>query len=395
LKDDNAVWDFFTHHPEATRQFSILFSDLGTPYTFRHMNGFSSHTLKLVNRKGTQHWVKWHFIAEAGIKNFTSAEATKMAGEDPDFARRDLFNHIASGKEAVWTLYFQIIDYEDGYKYKYNIFDVTKTIDERDYPLIEVGKLALNRNPTNFFAEIEQAAFSPSHMVPGIEPSPDKMLQGRLFSYPDTHRHRLGPNNLQIPINRPYRTKFGGNHQRDGFMTVTDNGGSSPNYEQNSYGPPTEDPSYRIASYGISGQVDRYPAVVNSEDDDYRQTGEMYRSWSNTDRQHLIENIAGSLGKANKEIQKRAVKMFWKCDEEYGRRLAKALNLHFDEYGHHDHDDHDNDHDDHEHHEHHDDHDNDHDDHEHHEHHEHGWKDDEEDKKKRTVTLPLPVNAKI
>ena len=162
------VWDFMSYHPESTHQFTILFSDRGTPNGYRHMNGYSSHTLKLVNINGKQYWSKWHFKTDSGIKNFTNEEASKLAGEDPNYATRDLFNHIDKGGVASWTLYFQIIPYEDAFTYRYNIFDVTKVIPHKDYPLIKIGRLVLDRNPTNYFAEVEQSAFSPSHMVPGI-----------------------------------------------------------------------------------------------------------------------------------------------------------------------------------------------------------------------------------
>jgi len=222
-------------------------------------------------------------------------------------------------------LYLQIIPFEDAEKYKFNIFDVTKVISHKDYPLIKVGKLVLDRNPTNYFAETEQSAFSPSHMVPGIEPSPDKMLQGRLFSYPDTHRHRLGPNYLQIPINRPLKSKLQ-NHQRDGFMTVTDNGGASPNYEPNSFGGPHEDPSEAIAPYNVSGTVARTKVKIARPEDDFVQPGFLYREvMTEEDRKHLISNMTGHLKDAFPEIQKKVVALFAKCDADYGKRLAEAL----------------------------------------------------------------------
>lgn len=230
------MWDFISLRPETTHQVTILFSDRGIPLSYRFMNGYSSHTLKLVNSGGKAYWCKWHFKTDAGVRNLSQADADRIAGTDPDHATRDLFEHIASGNEATWSVFVQVMEYEDAYKYRFNPFDVTKVWPHADYPLIPVGKLILNRNPDNYFAEIEQIAFSPSHMVPGIEPSPDKMLQARLFSYPDTHRHRLGPNYHQIPVNAsgsPVR-----NYQRDGLMTVNGNQTGAPNYFPNSFNGP-------------------------------------------------------------------------------------------------------------------------------------------------------------
>lgn len=189
------------------------------------MNGYGSHTYKWVNEAGEQFWIKLHFKTKSGVKNFTLEEANKLKSEDPDYATRDLFEHIQKGNSAEWQFNVQIMPFEDGFKYKWNIFDVTKVWPHSDYPLIPVGKLILNRNPENYFADVEQSAFCPAHMVPGIEPSLDKMLQGRLFSYTDTHRHRLGGNYDQIPVNCPYRTRVS-NAQRDGWSVVNGNQGT-------------------------------------------------------------------------------------------------------------------------------------------------------------------------
>ena len=219
-----AAWDFWSLTPESTHQVTILMSDRGTPDGFRHMNGYSSHTFRWTNKNGEAYWVKLHFKTKSGIKNFTWDEAAQRYS-DPDYATRDLVEHIDQGKTAEWDLYIQAIPEMDGYKYRWNIFDVTKVVPHGDYPLIPVGTLVLNKNVTNYFQETEQSAFTPSNLVPGMQPSMDKMLQGRLFSYPDTHRHRLGGNYEQIPINCPYRAKVHNNH-RDGFMRVDGNGGN-------------------------------------------------------------------------------------------------------------------------------------------------------------------------
>ena len=300
LKDANMFWDFLSQVPESSHQVTILFSDRGTPYGYRHMPGFGSHTFKWVNDKNEVFFVKFHFTTDQGVKNFTDAEAGKMTMDNPDFATQDLFEAIEKGEGASWTASVQVMPEADAAKYKWNIFDVTKVWPHGDYPLIPYGKMVLNKNSENYFADIEQAAFSPSHMVPGIEPSDDKMLQGRLFSYPDTHRHRLGTNYQQIPVNCPYRTRVN-NGQRDGFMTINGNQGSAPNYEPNSYHSQVEDPSAKFSTFKVSGLVQRYkPAHPNC---DFEQPGALFRKvMSNTDREHLISNIVGHLKNARRDV---------------------------------------------------------------------------------------------
>ena len=250
LKDANMFWDFLSLSPESCHQVTILFSDRGTPDGFRHMHGFGSHTFKWVNAQGEVFFVKFHFKTDSGVKNLSADEADKLKSTDPDYATRDLFDHIDSGKTASWTLKVQIMPEAEAENYKWNILDVTKVWSQSEYPLIEVGKMVLDRNPENYFADVEQAAFAPTHMVPGIEPSNDKMLQGRFFSYPDTHRHRLGVNYQQIPINCPYRARIA-NGQRDGLMQVNGNQGSRPNYEPNSFGAYREEKKYAIAPFKV------------------------------------------------------------------------------------------------------------------------------------------------
>ena len=325
LKDPDAVWDFASLVPESIHQFSILFSNRGTPNGYRHVNGYSSHTLKLVNDKGVGHWVKFHFKTDQKIKNFTGEEATKLAGTSPDYATQDLFESIEKGQFPSWTVKIQVMPLDKATSYRWNIFDVTKVWPQADYPLIEIGKLVLNRNPENYFAETEQAAFSPSHMVPGIEPSLDKMLQGRLFSYPDTHRHRLGANYLQIPINQPYCAKVS-HHQRDGPVTVNGNFGSAPNYEPNSFGGPHQaGRSASLTPYAVSGNVDRH--AVGIKDDDFVQAGNLYRLLSAEEKTHLVNNIAGAIRGAKKHIQEREIAHLKKADPEYGARVEKAVLL--------------------------------------------------------------------
>eukprot|EP00010_Vexillifera_abyssalis_P004349 CAMPEP_0201552474 /NCGR_PEP_ID=MMETSP0173_2-20130828/16738_1 /ASSEMBLY_ACC=CAM_ASM_000268 /TAXON_ID=218659 /ORGANISM="Vexillifera sp., Strain DIVA3 564/2" /LENGTH=486 /DNA_ID=CAMNT_0047962971 /DNA_START=94 /DNA_END=1550 /DNA_ORIENTATION=- len=325
LPDADMFWDFLSSTPESLHQVTVLFSDRGTPYSYRHMNGYSSHTFKFVNAGGEQFWFKWHFKTVSGVRNFSAPEAEKVAGQDPDHATRDLYDHIKSGGTAEWRACVQIMPFDKASSYRFDPFDVTKVWPHSDFPLIEVGRLVLNRNPENYFAETEQSAFSPSHLVPGIEPSPDKMLQGRLFSYPDTHRHRLGRNYMQIPINCPYAARSQ-NYHRDGFMAVDGNGGSKPNYEPNSFGGPVADPTKKEAMFPVSGMAGRFKRA--HPNDDFVQAGQLYRKvFSDEDRDHLISNIAGHLKNAKKEIQQKQIKLFLQADREYGERIAKALNV--------------------------------------------------------------------
>lgn len=254
LKCANMFWDFLSLHPESIHQVSILFSNRGTPDGYRHMNGYGSHTFKWVNKSGEAFYVKWHFKTDSGNKTLTGEQADRLKSEDGDYATRDLFNHIQRGGSASWSYYAQVMPVADAENYKWNVFDVTKVWPHSDYPLIPVGKLVLNRNPQNYFAETEQSAFSPGHMVPGIEPTNDRMLQGRLFSYPDTHRHRLGANYDQIPINCPYRARVS-NNQRDGPMSVNGNQGSGPNYEPNTFSGPVENKNYALSSFRVTNYI--------------------------------------------------------------------------------------------------------------------------------------------
>ena len=225
LVDNNRFWDFLSLTPESALQVTMLFSDDGTPNGFRGMDGYGCHTFKIVNALGEVFYAKFHWRTADDTGSLSPQEAEALAGSNPNYATEDLFNHIESGQTAEWNFFIQVMPEKDAAHYKWNIYDVTKVWPQSDYPLIPVGKMVLNRNPDNYFAEIEQAAFSPSHLVPGIEPSNDRLLQGRLFSYPDTQRHRLGVNYKQIPVNCPFRAQVA-NGQRDGFMVVNGNQGS-------------------------------------------------------------------------------------------------------------------------------------------------------------------------
>ncbi|KAJ1856253.1 catalase A [Coemansia sp. RSA 2131] len=324
LPDPTMVWDFWSLVPESMHQITQLHSDRGIPDGFRHMHGYSSHTLSLVKEDGQFYYVKWHFRTEQGIKNLAVEDAARLAGTDPNYATRDLFNAIERGEYPAWRVYVQVMTEQEALSYKYNVFDVTKTVSQKDFPLQEVGRMVLNRNPENYFAEVEQAAFAPSNMVPGIAPSPDRMLQARLFSYADTHRYRLGANHHQIPINRPIS---GANtHHRDGFMAVNGNGGAAPNYWPNSFGGPhpTNKPAQVYPkNVRVEGTAARH--AFADVDADYEQPGILYNMFSDDEKNRVASNIASSLSQTPVFIQKRQLKHFYRADKDYGRRVEAAL----------------------------------------------------------------------
>ncbi|RUS77618.1 hypothetical protein EGW08_014618 [Elysia chlorotica] len=322
LKDPDMFWDFISLRPETTHQVSFLFSDRGTPDGYRHMNGYGSHTFKLVNKEGQAFYCKFHCKTDQGIKNLMADRAGDLSGTDPDYAQRDLFNAIDEGNFPSWSMYIQVMTFEEAEKSAFNPFDLTKVWPQGKYPLIPVGRLVLNRNPKNYFAEVEQIAFSPAHMVPGIEASPDKMLQGRLFSYSDTHRHRLGSNYLQLPVNCPFNTKMR-NYQRDGPQCVDDNQGGAPNYFPNSFSGPQDMLDKVESSYKLTGDVGRYNTA---DDDNFSQTGIFWKKVLSPEaRARLVDNIAGHLKDAQDFIQKRAVGNFAQADADFGKALRMAL----------------------------------------------------------------------
>ncbi len=325
LKDPNMFWDFLSLTPESIHQVTILFSDRGIPATYRNMNGYSSHTYKWYNGKGEHFWVQYHFKTDQGIKNLIREEAEVMKGKDPDHATRDLYDAIARKEYPSWTLEVQIMTPEQAKDYRFDILDITKVWPHKDFPPKKIGKLVLNRNPENYFAEVEQAAFSPSSFVPGIGPSPDKMLQARLFSYHDTHIHRLGPNYHLIPVNAPKNAPEL-SYQRDGFMRVDDGGGSGPNYWPNSMGGPGPDASAKEPEFELSGKAGRY--LYSHPNDDFAQPRNLYRDvMAEQDRKNLVGNIVSHLGGAQKRIQLRQTALFLKAEPDYGKRVAKGLGL--------------------------------------------------------------------
>lgn len=322
LKSPTMMWDFWSLSPESLHQVTILFSDRGTPWGYRHMDGFSSHTFSLINANNELFYVKWHFKTKQGIKNFTAETAEEMRGKDPDFAQRDLFEAIARGDFPKWRVLVQIMPEKEAETYHINPFDLTKVWPHKDYPLHEVGELVLDRNPENYFAEVEQAAFEPRNIVPGMGFSPDKMLQARLISYPDAHRYRLGVNYDSLPVNRaqcPVHT-----YHRDGAMRF-DNGGPVVNYEPNSFGGPKQDAKYLERPKMVAGTVARHDH--RSDSDYYSQPGALFRLLPADEKQRLISNIVGSMSSVPRRIQELQIRHFHKADPAYGAGVAKGLGL--------------------------------------------------------------------
>lgn len=324
-KDANAHWDFISLSPESLHQITILFSDRGTPLSYRHMHGFSGHTFLWVNAEGEAFWVKYHFRTESGIANFIREEAIEMAGRDPDHATRDLFDSIAAGIAPAWTVEVQIMPVTEAASYRFDVFDLTKVWPQADYPRHKLGRMVLDRNPQNYFAEVEQAAFSPGNLVPGIMPSFDKMLQARLISYSDAHRYRLGVNYVDLPVNCPHATRAS-NYYRDGFMKFNGNGGGCPVYEPNSYADaPKQAPEHAQIPFELHGPAARTP--YQHPNDNYVQPGNLYRLMSEPERQRLIHNLVSHMQMARGELQIRQIGHFLRADPEYGRRVAEGLGV--------------------------------------------------------------------
>lgn len=317
-------WDFWTLLPEALHQITVVMSDRGIPASYRHMHGFGSHTFSFINAKNERYWVKFHFKTQQGIKNLTDAQAQELIGRDRDSHQRDLYESIEKGDFPRWTMYVQVMPEEDAEKLPYHPFDLTKVWYHKDYPLIEVGVLELNRNPENYFAEVEQSAFNPANIVPGIGFSPDKMLQGRLFSYGDAQRYRLGVNHHLIPVNKP-RCPFHSFH-RDGSMRVDGNYGSHINYEPNSYGAWQEQLDYSEPPLKISGDAAHWDYACDDADY-FEQPGKLFRVMDDGQKQALFENTARALGDAPHEIKLRHIRNCFKADPDYGRGVAKACGI--------------------------------------------------------------------
>lgn len=322
---NSRFWDFIALTPESIHVITWLFSDRGTVKSYRTMEGFGVHTFKWVNAAGKATYVKYHWKPTAGMHTIDRHEASRLAGEDPDIATRDLYDAIAAGGTVEYELKIQIMEIADELKQAFDPLDATKSWPEDKFPLMPVGKMVLNLNPENYFAEVEQVAFSPAAIVPGIELSADKLLQGRIFSYTDTQRYRVGPNYLQLPVNRPVAPVT--NNQRDGAMQYGPYGGGTVNYEPNTLagGAPHETPASgtRVLDHVEGDIVQRKISLT----DDYTQAGERYRTLDKMEQDHLIDNIADSLSKASKPIQETMVEHFTKADCEFGGRVALALGL--------------------------------------------------------------------
>jgi catalase len=320
-KNPFRMWDYWKNAPQALHQMTILFSDRGIPDGYRFMNGYGSHTFRFWNESDERFWVKFHFKSDQGIKCLTGEEAARIAGEDPDYSGRDLFEAIERKDFPRWNLKIQIMPEEDADQYIVNPFDLTKVWSHKDYPLIDVGVLELNRNPENYFAEVEQAAFSPSNLPPGIGASPDKMLQARLFAYPDAQRYRIGANYQALPVNRPKNGS--NNYQRDGALRFDGNHGSKDNYEPNSFGGPAQDPTAKEPMLKISGDVRRYDG--QRRNDNYFQAGELYNIMSEEQKDRLTSTIAGIMQSIPMALAIKNIGHFKKCDLDYGNRIEQKL----------------------------------------------------------------------
>jgi catalase len=324
LRSAKNNWDFWTSLPEALHQVTIVMSGRGIPYSYRHMHGFGSHTFSLINAKNERFWVKFHFKTQQGIRNLTDEEAEVLVGKDRESHQRDLYENIEKGNFPRWTLYFQIMPEKDAATYRFHPFDLTKVWLHGDYPLIEVGVMELNRNPENYFAEVEQSAFNPANVVPGVGFSPDKMLQGRLFSYGDAQRYRLGVNHNLIPVNAPRCPVH--SYHRDGTMRVDGNFGSTLAYEPNSYGEWQEQPEFKEPPLGLQGGADHWNARED-DDDYYTQPGLLFRLMSPEQQKVLFENTARALDDAPMEVKVRHIGNCLKADKAYGKGVADSLGI--------------------------------------------------------------------
>lgn len=327
IRDNTMQWDFWSLSPESLHQVTILFSDRGIPASYRHMHGFSSHTFSFWTHEGKRYWIKWHLLTKQGIANLTNQEAAKIAGEDLDYHRRDLFESIARGDFPKWRVCVQVMPEAQANTYPINPFDLTKVWPHKDYPLIDVGTLELNRNPENYFAEVEQAAFEPANLPPGIGTSPDKMLQARLLSYPDAHRYRIGINYAALDVNKP-RCPVNTYH-RDGQTRFDGNYGGQVNYQPNSFNGPIDDKQFKEPPLALSGEADRYDHRVGN--DDYTQAGDLYRLMNAEQKAALTNNIIEAMRSVPKAIQQRQVVHFYKADPAYGTTVAKGLGLSMEE----------------------------------------------------------------
>ncbi len=323
LRNPTAMWDYWSRSPEALHQMTILFSDRGLPASYRTMNGYGSHTYSFINDQNERVWVKFHFKTAQGIKCISGEDSARQIGEDRETHQADLYNAIAEGNFPKWAVKVQVMTETQAEAAPFNPFDLTKVWPHKDFPLIEMGELELNRNPENYYADIEQAAFSPASTVPGIGFSPDKVLQARLFSYADAQRYRLGANHMQIPANQPRCPVH--SYQRDGTMRTDGNGGGSVNYEPNGFGGPVQDESYAEPPLPLYGDAAHYDHREGN--DDYTQAGDLFRLMPSDEQQRLMATIAGAMSTVPEDIQRRQLSHFSKADPNYGQGIAKHLGL--------------------------------------------------------------------
>jgi catalase len=332
LKSPTMMWDYWSLNPESLHQVMILFSDRGTPNGYRFMNGYGSHTFSMINSANEMVWVKFHFKTMQGNKTFNASHAEELKATDPDYAQRDFVKAIDKGEFPKWALKIQVMTEEDAKKFRWNPFDVTKVWSHKDFPLIDAGIMELNEIPVNYHADVEQAAFAPSHVVDGIGLSPDKLLQGRIFAYPDAHRYRLGANYEQIPVNRPISPMH--HHQRDGMMNINGNGEDNPNYFPNSFDNIEADKSYKESPLVMYSNIaDTYDRNEN-DDDHFTQPGDLYRKVMTVEqRDNTISNIVGAMsgiaGSKKDEIIQRQLSLYYKVDNDLALNIAKGLNFNF------------------------------------------------------------------
>lgn len=310
-------WDFWTLLPEALHQVTITMSDRGIPASYRHMHGYGSHTFSFINAEGKRTWVKFHLHTKQGIKNLTDQEAEAVIAKDRESHQRDLYENIEQGNFPQWTMYVQLMTEEQAAECPFNPFDLTKVWSQKQYPLIEVGVLELNRNPENYFADVEQSAFNPANAVPGIGFSPDRMLQGRLFAYGDAHRYRLGVNADSIPVNRSHCPVH--NYHRDGHMRVDGNAGASVNYEPNSFNGPVSDTKYNYPPLELENAAGHYP----QDNDFYTQPGDLYRLLPADEKDRLTSNFTTATADVPEPIRIRAIARFYQADEHCGKEMAR------------------------------------------------------------------------
>lgn len=324
LRNPTAMWDFWSRSPESLHQVTILFSDRGLPATYRHMHGFGSHTFGLVNGDGERVWVKFHLKSEQGIRNISDEQSAEIIGQDRESHQADLYDAIERGEYPRWAVKIQVMTEAEARATPFDPFDLTKVWPHKDFPLIDVGVAELNRNPENYFAEIEQSIFSPGNLVPGITASPDRMLQARLFAYGDAHRYRVGVNADQLPVNRPLVQAHPAH--RDGAMRLDGNGGRAPNYEPNGFGGAVEDPTAGEPPLPLDGPADRYDHRIGN--DDYTQAGDLFRLMDDRQKDLLMTAIANAMASVPDDIKQRQIGHFTKADPAYGAGVAERLGLH-------------------------------------------------------------------